>query len=134
MLINKNTKAFLFIASLMMAIVIAIGAFGAHGLKASTDEYMMAIYNTGVEYHFYNTLGLFAVAFISYLLPRCKKIIIAGYLLILGTLIFSVSLYMLVLLKLSWLGAITPIGGTLMIISWLIIAFTLLKEIKVEHN
>lgn len=134
MLINKNTKAFLFIASLMMAIVIAIGAFGAHGLKASTDEYMMAIYNTGVEYHFYNTLGLFAVAFISYLLPRCKKIVIAGYLLILGTLIFSVSLYMLVLLKLSWLGAITPIGGTLMIISWLIIAFTLLKEIKVEHN
>lgn len=134
MIINKNTKAFLFIASLMMAIVIAIGAFGAHGLKATTDEYMMAIYNTGVEYHFYNTLGLFAVAFISYLLPTCKKIVIAGYLLIVGTLIFSVSLYMLVLLKLSWLGAITPIGGTLMIISWLIIAFTLLKEIKVEHN
>lgn len=134
MIINKNTKAFLFIASLMMAIVIAIGAFGAHGLKATTDEYMMAIYNTGVEYHFYNTLGLFAVAFISYLLPTCKKIVIAGYLLIVGTLIFSVSLYMLVLLKLSWLGAITPIGGTLMIISWLIIATTILKELKVEHN
>ncbi len=134
MIINKNTKTFLFIASLMMAIVIGIGAFGAHGLKATNDEYMMAIYNTGVQYHFYNTLGLFAVAFLTYLLPKCKKIVFSGYLLILGTLIFSISLYMLVLLKLSWLGAITPIGGTLMIVAWLIIAFTLLKEIKVEHN
>lgn len=130
MVINKNTKNLLFIASLMMAISIAIGAFGAHGLKATTDEHLMAIYHTGVEYQFYNTLGLFGIAFISYLLPNSRKIVIAGYLLILGTLIFSVSLYMLVILKLSWLGAITPIGGTLMIISWITVAVAISKELK----
>lgn len=134
MFITKNTKAFLIIASFMMALAIAIGAFGAHGLKATTDEYLMAIYHTGVQYHFYNTLGLFAVSFLTYFLPNSKKIVIAGYLLFIGTLIFAISLYLLVLLKVSWLGAITPIGGTLMIVSWVLIAYTLIKELKIEHN
>ena len=134
MLLNKNTKNFLLIATLMMALSIAIGAFGAHGLKATTDEYMMAIYNTGVEYQFYNTLGLFGIAFITYLLPKSRKIVVAGYMLFIGTLIFSISLYLLVLLKLSWLGAITPIGGTLIIISWMTVFFVVLKEIKIERN
>ena len=134
MLITKQTKNFLLIATLMMAIVIAIGAFGAHGLKATTDEYLMNIYHTGVQYHFYNTLGLFAVAFLTYILPNSKKIVISGYLLTIGTLIFSISLYLLVLLKASWLGAITPIGGTLMIISWITIFYAILKELKIDSN
>jgi uncharacterized membrane protein YgdD (TMEM256/DUF423 family) len=133
MLITKNTKNFLVIASFMMALTIAIGAFGAHGLKATTDEYLMAVYNTGVQYHFYNTLGLFGVALISYFLPNSKQIVISGYLLVIGTLIFSCSLYLLVLFKFSWLGVITPFGGTIMIISWIIIGFTLLNELKVKE-
>jgi uncharacterized membrane protein YgdD (TMEM256/DUF423 family) len=133
MLVTKNTKNFLLIASFMMALVIAIGAFGAHGLKATTDEYLMAVYNTGVQYHFYNTLGLFAIALITYFLPNSKQIVVSGYLLILGTLIFSCSLYLLVILKVSWLGAITPFGGTLMIISWMVIGFTVLNELKIKE-
>lgn len=129
MTINKTSKNFFIIASFMMALAIAIGAFGAHGLKANTDEYLMTIYHTGVEYHFYNTLGLFAVAFLSNFFES-KKIKIAGYLLIIGTLIFACSLYLLVLLKASWLGAITPIGGTLMIIAWILVGITLIKELK----
>ena len=117
----------------MMAVVIAIGAFGAHGLKATTDEHLMAIYNTGAQYHFYNTLGLFAVALITYFLPDSKQIVVSGYLLILGSLIFSCSLYLLVILKVSWLGAITPFGGTLMIISWMVIGFTVLNELKIKE-
>lgn len=131
MRITAYTKNFLLIASLMMALAIAIGAFGAHGLKAHVDESLMKIYQTGVQYHFYNTLGLFAIAFLSTLLPQSKKILVSGYLIFLGTLIFSFSLYTLVLLKLSWLGAITPIGGTLMIIGWLLAAFSL-KDLNVE--
>ncbi|RXJ81129.1 DUF423 domain-containing protein [Arcobacter sp. F2176] len=133
MFITKHTKNFLIIASFMMALGIAIGAFGAHGLKATTDEYLMAVYHTGVQYQFYNTLGLFGVALITYFLPNSKQIVISGYLLILGTLIFSCSLYMLVILKLSWLGAITPFGGTIMIISWIIIGFTVLNELKIKE-
>lgn len=132
MKITANTKQFLVIASLMMALSIAIGAFGAHGLKDYVDESLMAIYHTGVSYQFYNTLGLFAIAFMAYLLPQSKKIKVAGYFILIGTLIFSGSLYFLVLLKLSWLGAITPIGGTLMIIGWLLCFYTVIKDLKVS--
>lgn len=132
MQLTQTTKNFLLIASFMMAAAIAIGAFGAHGLKAIVDESLMTIYQTGVQYHFYNTLGLFAIAFVSYLLPNVKRVKIAGYMLFIGTLIFSCSLYLLVLLKASWLGAITPIGGTLMIIAWLLLFFTIIKELKVK--
>lgn len=118
----------------MMALAIAIGAFGAHGLKAIVDENLMKIYHTGVQYHFYNTLGLFIIAFLTYFLPHSKRLIVAGYMLFIGTLIFSFSLYLLVLLKVSWLGAITPIGGTLMIIAWLLSSYAIWKDLKIDNN
>ncbi len=131
MKLTQHTKNFLLLATLMMALSIAIGAFGAHGLKAIVDESLMKIYQTGVQYQFYNSLGLFAFAFMTFILPLSKRIVVAGYMLFIGTLIFSCSLYMLVLLKVSWLGAVTPIGGTLMIIAWLLAFFTLVKDLKI---
>lgn len=128
MSINKNVKQFLIIASLFMALAIALGAFGAHGLKNLVQPAMLTIYHTGVEYQFYNTLGLFAISFIIYLKPQAKKIIIAAWLILIGMIIFSFSLYLLVVLSMPILGAITPIGGTLMIIGWLLVLFTLVKE------
>ena len=68
-MITKNTKNFMVLASFMMAITIAIGAFGAHGLKPYLDEYSSEIYQKAVSYQFYNTLGLFFISFISYLIP-----------------------------------------------------------------
>lgn len=134
MQLTKYTKLFLIIASFMMALAIAIGAFGAHGLKAIVDESLMKIYQTGVQYHFYNTLGLFAIALVSFFMPSSKKVAVAGFMLFIGTVIFSFSLYLLVLLKASWLGAITPIGGTLMIIAWLTLAYAIIKDLNVERN
>ena len=63
MTLNNNSKKFLAIASFMMALSIALGAFGAHGLKSIVTDSMLKIYNTGIQYQFYNTLGLFIVAF-----------------------------------------------------------------------
>lgn len=131
---SKNSKHFLVIASFMMALSISIGAFGAHGLKAYVDESLMNIFHTGVSYQFYNTLGLFAIAFILHLNPNSKKIFVAGYLIFMGSLIFSFSLYLLVILKLPILGAVTPIGGSLMIIGWLLVTYTLIKDIRVASN
>lgn len=128
MTIEKNVKLFLGIASIMMALAIAIGAFGAHGLKSIVDEYMLKTYNTGVEYHFYNTLGLFAASFIMFLKPNSKKAVVASWLILLGTIIFSFSLYLLVILNMPILGAITPIGGTLLIIAWILLAIAILKD------
>ncbi len=126
--INQNTKLFLSIASFMLAIAVAIGAFGAHGLKSIVEPSMLTTYNTGVEYHFYNTLGLFAISFMIFLKPTSKKLVIASWLILIGTIIFSFSLYLLVILNMPILGAITPIGGTLMIIAWLIVAYAIYKD------
>lgn len=125
---TNNVKRLLTIASLMMALAIAIGAFGAHGLKAIVEPAMLKTYNTGVEYHFYNTLGLFAVAFIMHLKPESKRVVIASWLILLGMIIFSFSLYLLVVLNMPILGAITPIGGTLLIIAWIMIAISINKD------
>ena len=131
-MISKNTKTFMVIASFMMALTIAIGAFGAHGLKPYLDQYSTDIYQKAVSYQFYNTLGLFFISFVSYLLPLSTKITKAFYFIFIGTLIFSFSLYILALSKIMWLGAITPIGGSLMIIGWILCGYCLIKELKVS--
>ncbi len=127
-MLNKKTKILLVTASLMMAFGIMIGAFGAHALKQFISDELMLVFDTGSKYHFFNTLGLFAIAFILQFKPDSKLLFIAGILVILGTLIFSVSLYLLVILKISWLGAITPIGGTLLIIGWIMTTVGIIKE------
>jgi len=126
--LNKNSKKFLAISSFMMALAIAIGAFGAHGVKSIVTADMLKVYNTGVEYHFYNTLGLFFIAFLMNFKPQSTKLIKAAWLILIGMIIFSFSLYALVLLNLPILGAITPIGGTLLIIAWLLTTYAILKD------
>jgi len=131
-MITKNMKTFMIIGSFMMALTIAIGAFGAHGLKPYLDEYSTDIYQKAVSYQFYNTLGLFFISFVAYLLPLSTKIKKAFYFVLSGTIIFSFSLYILALSKIMWLGAITPIGGTLMIIGWVLTGYSIIKELKVN--
>lgn len=128
MILNDKIKMFLAIASFMMALAIALGAFGAHGLKSILDEYMLKVYNTGIQYHFYNTLGLFIATFIYALKPQSKKIYVSLWLILIGMIIFSFSLYALTILNMPILGAITPIGGTLLIIAWLTLTYGILKD------
>lgn len=128
MIINNNVKRFLTIASFMMALAIAIGAFGAHGLKSIVEPKLLITYHTGVDYHFYNTLGLFAASFVMFLKENSKKAVVASWLIFIGTIIFSFSLYLLVILNAPYLGAITPIGGTLQIIGWVLLAISILKD------
>ena len=130
MQITPQTKQILTTASLMMALGIGLGAFGAHGLKPYLDEYGTIIYNKGVAYWFYNTLGMFGIAFISSLAPASSKVIKGFYFIFAGTLIFSISLYILALSHIKWLGAITPIGGTAMIIGWALCMMGIMKDLK----
>ncbi|MEA3288790.1 MAG: DUF423 domain-containing protein [Campylobacterota bacterium] len=129
MTITQSTRKFFAIASLMMAIGISIGAFGAHGLQPYLDEYGTTIYNKGVNYWFYNTLGLFSITFIHQLAPHSTKITKGFYLIIAGTLIFSTSLFILALTHIKIFGAITPIGGTFMIIGWILCMVAMIKDI-----
>lgn len=127
MILNNKIRIFLAIAAFMMALAIALGAFGAHALKAILDESMLKVYNTGVQYHFYNTLGLFIATFIYALKPKSKRIFISLWLILIGMIIFSFSLYLLAVLNMPILGAITPIGGSLLIVAWLLLCFGILK-------
>jgi len=125
----QNTiKTFLTIACFMMALGVLMGAFGTHALKSILDNNLLEIYHTGVQYQFYNSLGLFATSFIIYLKPQSKKVLISFWFIFIGTIIFSFSLYLLAILNIPDLGAITPIGGVSQVIGWLLLAFGICKD------
>lgn len=96
---------------------VALGAFGAHGLKGTLSPDMLANFETGVRYQMYHAMALLAVAWAVTRWPGGLTNA-AGWLFIVGIVIFSGSLYLLSITGMRWLGAITPIGGVAMIAGW----------------
>lgn len=104
-----------------MAVAVGLGAFGAHGLKSRVDADMIAIWETAARYHAWHALGLMVIA--GFMQVRgIATMPMAPYFLIVGVVVFSGSLYTMVLTDMSWLGAITPIGGLSFIIGWGLLA------------
>jgi uncharacterized membrane protein YgdD (TMEM256/DUF423 family) len=126
-------KGFLLLAALSGFISVALGAFGAHGLKNVASPEMIAIFNLGVEYQFYHTFALIAVAFAGHWFIS-RLLDWAGYLFIVGIILFSGSLYVYALLGAKWTGPITPIGGVCFLVAWLLIALTVWRNRVVELN
>jgi uncharacterized membrane protein YgdD (TMEM256/DUF423 family) len=89
---------------------VAIGAFGAHGLKSHLPEAMLQTYKTGVEYHFYHAIGLLLMGVLSLSIPS-GLINWSAVFLTTGIILFSGSLYILAITGIKWFGAITPLGG-----------------------
>ena len=114
-------KRFLFFSALGGFTAVAFGAFGAHGLRSILDESMMAVYQTGVHYHFLHALGLGLIAALARQHPSSALINWAGWLMLAGIAIFSGSLYLLSVTGIKWLGAVTPIGGTAFLLAWLLL-------------
>jgi uncharacterized membrane protein YgdD (TMEM256/DUF423 family) len=102
----------------LMFLTVALGAFGAHGLKTRLAPEMLAIFETGVRYQAYHALGLLALA-------ALKGPDRAGWCFLVGIVLFSGSLYALALTGVRWLGAITPIGGVLFLVGWALFALKL---------
>jgi uncharacterized membrane protein YgdD (TMEM256/DUF423 family) len=121
------TKIFMLLASLNAALAVGLGAFGAHSLEAKLSEKMLATFQTGVQYHFYHALGLFAVAFAVSQLPASALAKWSGWLMLAGIILFSGSLYLLSTSGIRWLGAITPFGGVAFIAAWLLLALAVFK-------
>jgi uncharacterized membrane protein YgdD (TMEM256/DUF423 family) len=100
-----------------------MGAFGAHGLKDRLESLGQAAnYQTAAHYHMYCALALLAVGLMSLHGSSGPSLGVAGWSLLLGSLIFSGSLYVLSATGLKWLGAITPIGGVLILVGWAALA------------
>lgn len=123
------SKTILMTASIFLILAVAIGAFGAHGLKNHLSNEMFTIYKTGVEYHFYHALGLLLVGVLSMSMP-------SGYIkwsaifLSIGIMLFSGSLYALAITGIKTLGAITPIGGLSFIAGWALLLISVVKHFK----
>jgi uncharacterized membrane protein YgdD (TMEM256/DUF423 family) len=115
-------RAFFCIGGVLGALGVAAGAFGAHGLKAQLSPEMFAVFETGVRYHLIHALALLAVAWAAtrWSSPAVHA---AGWLFVVGVLLFSGSLYALSLTGIRGLGAITPIGGVALIVGWLLLAW-----------
>jgi uncharacterized membrane protein YgdD (TMEM256/DUF423 family) len=126
-LMFQTAKSFLILGSLLSALSVAIGAFGAHSLKElleRTDR--IATFETAVQYQIFHSLAILIIGILLHT-GIAPKVGLAGNLFFIGILIFSGSLYMLCLTGKTWLGAITPIGGTLFIVGWVLVAWQIWK-------
>ena len=116
------------VAAILLGLAVGIGAFGAHGLKGRLDDYSMGVYEKAVLYQFFHALGLLIVS----ILPRVGAISQSAgtwvcWLLLVGILLFSGSLYVLALSGVKALGAVTPLGGLAFLAAWFLLAFCLLR-------
>lgn len=115
-------KTFAALAGISGFIAVALGAFGAHGLRDRLAPDMLAIFEVGVRYQMYHALALLGVAL---LLDRWPSGTLqgSGWCFVAGTLIFSGSLYVLTLTGTRWLGAVTPLGGVAFLAGWALLAW-----------
>jgi uncharacterized membrane protein YgdD (TMEM256/DUF423 family) len=126
-------KSFLIIGTILAGLAVVLGAFGAHGLKNLVGSETVSTYQTGVQYQMYHALALL---FLGVLYERSQNSLLnfAGIFFIGGVVLFSGSLYLLASLKTmdkigtTGIGLITPIGGLLFIIGWILLLISLLKK------
>ena len=117
------SRGFVVAGALSAAVAVMLGAFAAHGLRGRLTPELASTFEVAVRYQMYHALGLLAVAWVSARWPGGATSA-AGILFVVGTLIFSGSLYLLVLTGHRWLGAITPLGGLAFIAGWLLLAWS----------
>jgi uncharacterized membrane protein YgdD (TMEM256/DUF423 family) len=102
-----------------MALAVALGAFGAHALKARVSPEMLAIWHTGVTYHASHALALLLLGLLMLHASDSTALRYAAWLFIAGIVLFGGSLYLLALGAPRWLGAVAPFGGIAFILGWI---------------
>lgn len=121
------TRFLLGAGALFAGLGVILGAFGAHTLETRVTPERLAVFETGVRYQMYHALGLLVLAWVAQQWPSWQ-VTAAGYLFLGGILIFSGSLYVLVLTDTPWMGAITPIGGLAFIGGWILLFWAALIQ------
>lgn len=119
-------RLFFFLGSLSAGLAVALGAFGAHALKARLSPEMLAVFETGVRYQMFHALALLAVAWAGTRWPG-SLVTASGWLFVAGTVLFSGSLVALALTGVRGFGAVTPIGGVAWLVAWGCLAWAALK-------
>lgn len=116
-------RIFFGLGAALAGVAVALGAFGAHWLREKLSVEDLAIFETGVRYQMYHALALMVVAWAASRW-EASQIHWAGWLFVVGIVVFSGSLYTLVLTGQRWLGAITPIGGLAFLAGWLLLSWS----------
>jgi uncharacterized membrane protein YgdD (TMEM256/DUF423 family) len=124
----KGTARWLLLAGCINgALAVILGAVGAHALSGHVSGRYLAIYETGNTYHFYHSLALIGAGLVAIHLPASAWIKWAGGLMLAGIVLFSGSLYLLALTGQHWLGELAPLGGTSLIVSWILFAIAIAR-------
>lgn len=105
------------IAAISGTLAVVAGAFGAHALKARLEPAQLEAWATASQYQLLHSVVLLALALFA--MQSGRQIQLSAGLFSAGMLLFSGSIYLLVLTEMRWLGPVTPIGGTLLILGWL---------------
>ncbi len=121
-------ERFLLYAAINGFLVVALGAFGAHGLEGKIPDTSLETWATAVLYHMFHVLALMLSAFLAYLYPASKSFTRSGYAFQTGIVLFSGSLYLLALTGISMLGMITPVGGVAFLAGWGLIVYGLVRS------
>tara|TARA_B000000441_G_C21427080_1_gene169047 strand:+ start:114 stop:524 length:411 start_codon:yes stop_codon:yes gene_type:complete len=133
----KRKSLLLVMAGILGCLGVILGATGKHALEGKVDEELSSGFETGLRYHQTHGVALLAVTLFSLCLPssrRQKYLIISGWLIFLGIVVFSGSLYLMAFTGILDFGKLTPVGGILLILGWLSLALVGFFEPKPEAN
>ncbi|MED3624997.1 DUF423 domain-containing protein [Neobacillus thermocopriae] len=122
-------KTFIIIGAVNAFLAVALGAFGAHGLKDKLEPYYLDIWKTGVQYQMFHAAGLLVIALLLGKAATSSLFTWSGWLMLIGIIFFSGSLYLLSITKIGPLGAITPIGGVCFLAAWVMMMIGAVKNL-----
>jgi len=123
----ERLKTFIIIGAINAFLAVALGAFGAHGLEGRVEQKYLEIWKTGVTYQMFHASGLLIVGVLLGRLPANALLSWSGWMMLIGIILFSGSLYVMTLTKISILGAITPLGGLSFLAAWILIVVAAVK-------
>ena len=115
-------KTFLSLGAINAFLCVALGAFGAHGLQNIMPADMLAVFHTGVQYHFYHALALMMIGLILIHFSKSRLIEASGWLMLIGIILFCGSLYVLSFTGIRSLGMLAPFGGLSLLSAWVLLA------------
>ena len=125
----KNTR-YIKLAAVLGFLAVAIGAFGAHGLEPLLTKYnRLETFETAVKYHFYHTFSILIVGLLLAIEQENKKLVYSAHSFLAGIVIFSGSLYFMSLTNITWLGAVTPLGGLAFMLGWIFLFIGVKKRL-----
>ncbi len=120
-------QTFIILGAINGFLAVALGAFGAHGLEGKISAKMIETWQTGVTYQMFHAGGLFVVAFLADKIGASAMLNWSGWLMLIGIILFSGSLYVLSTSGIKVLGAITPFGGVAFLAGWVLLAVAAYK-------